>query len=231
MKTIPRSLLIPILVVGVSGSVVALLQPTNSKNPNNQISEIAGYTSWSVANSDPTLMAPDFSSLCIAPASGQVITPSIPSFIGTRGPHEKKWLRVFVNEVGKEAMLTQKYPRFPVGTVIVKQKLPSIPYRDVDVKTDTIKSPNSNPELLTVMIKREAGYNRENGDWEFMATDGKGETVSARGKLPSCQGCHKPYAKTDYIVRSYLPVSVMKALKDLNEVEAKPESEQQKTRR
>jgi hypothetical protein len=71
-----------------------------------------------------------------------------------------------------------------------------------------------------VMIKHKAGYNPKNGDWEYMVTDGAGRKVSQRGQIESCQNCHRPYAKTDYVVRSYLPKEVRIALKDLDDVEA-----------
>jgi hypothetical protein len=88
-------------------------------------------------------------------------------------------------------MLKQKTPQFPVGSVIVKEKLPA--------------ESSTEPELLTVMIKRERGYNAESGDWEYMTADGKGEKVTARGKLETCNACHTEVKSNDYIFRSYLP--------------------------
>ena len=40
---------------------------------------------------------------------------------------------------------------------------------------------STSPELLTVMIKREAGFNSDNGDWEYMSLDGTGSEVQVRG--------------------------------------------------
>ena len=87
-------------------------------------------------------------------------------------------------------MLTKKNPKFPVGTVIVKEKLTTAESKDV--------------ELLTVMIKREKGYNSEVGDWEFLTFNGAGTETTARGKLENCQTCHLVEKSTDYVSRRYI---------------------------
>ncbi|RYG53060.1 hypothetical protein EON80_33105 [bacterium] len=140
----------------------------------------------------------------------------LPTSKDTQGPHAKKFIRVYVNKVGEKQMTTRKNPRFPVGSVIVKQKLPL----NSKVSKTKFRKVSPAPELLTVMIKHKAGYDPKNGDWEYMVTDGAGRKVSQRGQIESCQNCHRPYAKTDYVVRSYLPKEVRIALNDLNAVEA-----------
>jgi hypothetical protein len=96
-------------------------------------------------------------------------------------------------------MLRQKNPQFPVGSIIVKEKL-----------TD---KESGAPELLTVMIKREEGFNRTSGDWEYMVLDGAGTKIEGRGQLQNCQACHLANQKTDYIFRTYLPADLRKGLK------------------
>ena len=78
---------------------------------------------------------------------------------------------------------------FPVGTVLTKEKF------------DNPKGTGM-PELLTVMVKREKGYNPACYDWEFLVLDGKAERVLERGKLARCQGCHveKEYKRTEGVV-------------------------------
>ena len=114
-------------------------------------------------------------------------------------PHRDKFITVYVNDAGKHAMLQEKSPRFPQGSIIVKEKLTD---RD-----------STAPELLTAMIKREPGYDPDNGDWEYMALDGAGEEVQARGRLESCQACHMMSKHTDYVSRNYLPHEVWQRLK------------------
>jgi hypothetical protein len=67
-------------------------------------------------------------------------------------------MSVFVNPVGREEMMTKQSPKFPIGSMIVKEKLGS---------PDSTK-----PEVLTAMIKRAPGYNPESGDWEYLVLDG-----------------------------------------------------------
>ena len=96
-------------------------------------------------------------------------------------------------------MMEKRNPSFPVGSVIIKEKLP--------------EKSSQTPELLTVMIKHEKGFNPATGDWEFMVVDGSGTKVTSRGKLENCQGCHLAKPRTDYIFRSYLPDDVSNKLK------------------
>jgi hypothetical protein len=126
-------------------------------------------------------------------------TPPIPHPPGVKNPHTDKFITVYVNDLGRKAMLEMKNPTFPQGSVIVKEKLTN--------------QSISEPELLTVMIKREKGFNPETGDWEYMVTDGAGTTVQARGKLANCQACHLSRPNTDYIFRTYLPYEVRAQLK------------------
>lgn len=182
---------------------------------------IDGYTSWKEVTQVPVEMDPVVAMLCrpLLPSERKTAMP----VRGTQGPHEKKYIRVFVNDIGAQQMMTRKNPQFPVGSVIVKQKLP------LKKSKSKIRKVSTNPELLTVMIKREAGYDKANGDWEYLVTDGAGKQESQRGQLESCQGCHKPFEKTDYVVRSYLPKEVMAALKETGAASATPQSEAGKT--
>ena len=47
------------------------------------------------------------------------------------------------------------------------------------------------------MEKKEAGYNPEGGDWEYVVMDGEGR-VQNRGKLGGCARCHAE-AATDFV--------------------------------
>lgn len=117
----------------------------------------------------------------------------------SESPHRDKFITVYVNDIGRHAMMEEKLPRFPRNSVIVKEKL-------------TTRN-STQPELLTVMIKRESGYDAENGDWEYMVLDGSAKSVQARGKLPACQSCHTMVKRTDYVSRSYLPREALQNLK------------------
>jgi hypothetical protein len=157
-------------------------------------SEIRGYREWTLVNTEPAVMDMSTAILC-APADvrGRDIAGQ------QANPHKDKFIKVFVNDVGRGAMLTERVPQFPRGSVVVKEKLPN--------------RISTSPELLTVMIKRETGFNPESGDWEYLVFDGAGTKIAERGRLQSCQSCHLSYKDTDFVTRLYLPDRVRRGLK------------------
>jgi cytochrome P460 len=150
------------------------------------LTALAKYREWSLVNPVRQTMAPTVAASCAI-------------YAAPVNPHVSKFLSVFVNSVGREAMMTQKRPKFPVGSMIVKEKFANPEDKD--------------PELLTAMIKREAGYNPDNGDWEFLVLDGAASKMVERGRLTRCSGCHSSYGHNDFVTRTYLPQSVKDELK------------------
>ncbi|HEX7314036.1 MAG TPA: cytochrome P460 family protein [Pyrinomonadaceae bacterium] len=153
----------------------------------------AGYKNWSRVNPQPVRFHLMRAEDC-----------AVPIGINTRmqtaeSPHIDKFVNVFVNDAGRRAMLKELRPRFPVGSLVVKEKLPAYDAKE--------------PELLTAMYKREAGYDPEGGDWEYLVLDGQGREVRARGKLESCRACHQAAADTDFVTRHYLPQDIRRKLK------------------
>lgn len=166
--------------------------PEESKG--SQVDEIRGYRNWTLVNPQPVAISPRVSISCAVQfptnLSGDV-----------ENPHLHKLISVYVNDTGRRAMMNQMSPKFPAGSVIVKEKLPPDKGKGVE------------PELLTVMIKRERGFNPASGDWEYMVVNGTGTKMEARGKLENCQACHVPLKDTDYVSRSYMPQDVRTKLK------------------
>ncbi len=159
------------------------------------LNKVKGYKTWTKVSQDDFKMDAAASIACAA----AVREVSIKGSDIENSPHKDKYINVYINAIGRDEMLTKKNPKFPVGTVVVKEKL---------------SSPDSlSPELLTVMIKRKKGFNPEVGDWEFMTLNGQATEVTAKGKLESCQSCHLDYKQNDYITRTYLPNDVEKNLK------------------
>lgn len=173
------------LVVMMGCAVATQVSPTV---PVDDLASLAGYRQWTLVNPEPQLMAP-------ASALSCSITPGR----SADSPHLNKYVSVFVNPVGRVEMMTKQKPKFPVGTMIVKEKHGS---------PDSTK-----PELLTAMIKRQRGYNPDSGDWEYLVLDGAASTIVEQGKLTRCSGCHKPYESSDYVTRTYLPQTVKRDLK------------------
>ena len=87
--------------------------------------------------------------------------------------------------------MSETPPRFPEGSVIVREKL-----------ADRNSSP---PESLVVMLKRGKDFNPAGGNWEYMALNGTGTIIRERGQLGSCQSCHVRQKETDFVFRASLP--------------------------
>ena len=85
------------------------------------------------------------------------------------------------------AVFKEAGSRFPVGTVILKQKFPTVDAKDAD--------------FYTGMLKREEGFNPACGDWEFFTMAGDRRAVTARGRIESCIDCHRQFAKSDFVTK------------------------------
>src|SRR5262249_273631 len=144
------------------------------------LATIADYRSWTRVNAHPARMDPTAAILC-----------SYPTHYVSPDPHTDHFVTVYVNDLGREAMMLQGAKAFPAGSIIVKEKLSEqIPTKGL-------------PELLTVMIKRPKGYNPTVGDWEFLLVSGDVKHIAERGRLETCQNCHLTQAKQDYVYRTY----------------------------
>ena len=82
-------------------------------------------------------------------------------------------------------MSNGKESKFPVGAAIVREKL----FSDLT------------PDKLSVMIKREKGFNPEVGDWEFLMIDAATRVIKPREQY-DCAYCHSS-KKSDFVFRSY----------------------------
>lgn len=193
MKIVVLAVL-PLVALVIAFSFSGKHETSSAQASTEQVKEIEGYRNWTKVNSPPQLMRDVVAMSCVAfrSASGQSVDPKT-------NPHLKKFITVYVNDIGRKAMMGQKTPTFPEGSVIVKEKLP-------DPQSQT-------PELLTVMMKEKKGFNPEIGDWEFMVTNGDGTAVEARGNLANCQACHFNEQRTDYIFRTYLSKEQYEKLK------------------
>jgi len=98
---------------------------------------------------------------------------------------------VYANDSARDLMLSKEPAKFPPGSVIVREKLSSPTATTAD--------------LLAVMIKREQGFNRKAGDWEFLIVSGDGKKIVTREKKGECRRCHAGQAKSDFVFREPTP--------------------------
>jgi hypothetical protein len=147
------------------------------------------YKNWTRVNAKPVKMESSIAAMC---------APALPT--RKSSPHDDKFIVVYVNEIGRNIMLTEKNPQFPQGSAIVKEKLAA--------------ANSTSPELLTAMIKREKGFNPAGNDWEFFVLSGDAKSIQAQGKLDNCLACHTAKRSNDFIFRNYLSEDVLMKLKD-----------------
>ncbi len=182
-----------VLTIGISFFPKSEMQTVNSQKKTSEgLSEIKDYKTWTKVTGKPHRVESKLAALCSAPTFAQKESEA-------NNPHNDKYINVYVNSLGKTEMTTKKRPKFPKGTVIVKEKLTT--------------AESISPELLTVMIKREKGFNPKDGNWEYMTVNGEATEVTAKGKLENCMACHAAEKSTDYVSRQYLPYEIWQKLK------------------
>jgi hypothetical protein len=94
---------------------------------------------------------------------------------------------VYANDLANDFLKvkTNRPQRFPVGSIIVREKL--------------IKADDAQPQLLTAMIKRARGFNPKANDWEFLLIDGTISKILEQQKQGSCLKCHASQKKRDFV--------------------------------
>ena len=123
----------------------------------------------------PHYVSPALTLLCGTP-SPEVVAKAK----AATGPHFEALVQIHTNDSAFRAIDLEKFP-FPVGSVVVKEKIGAL------------------QSVIGVggMIKREAGYDPANGDWEYFYSDTKDQFVT--GKLRNCSECHARAKQTDYV--------------------------------
>lgn len=89
----------------------------------------------------------------------------------------------YVNDAGRSAF-GQKPLLFPPGSIIVRERLPTI---------------TSQPDVLVVMVKHERDFNRKANGWEFLTINGDRTKVLKREKQGNCLKCHAAAANNDFV--------------------------------
>lgn len=96
---------------------------------------------------------------------------------------------VFVNPIGKAVSDGEADLPYPKGTILVKES-----YDSDDGEKGKLKD-------LTIMVKRESGYDSENGDWEYLSVSAT-QKIKSQGPIKMCINCHKAAESDDYVFSS-----------------------------
>jgi hypothetical protein len=142
-------LLLPILLA--CRFTITPIQIMNWNTAPNIEQIVARYKNWTLLTPSPHNVSEMLAGLCRAPTQ-------LDDALG-QSVHANVFLKVYMNPLGVSE-LSRATPVFPVGTVIVKDKLPT--------------ADGADSEALGIMIKREKGFNPAGGDWEYVyrAQDG-----------------------------------------------------------
>lgn len=107
------------------------------------------------------------------------------------------YARVFVNDAAEPYMKHESL-RFPAGSLIVREKL--------------VKPHDADPDVISLMLKHDRGFNPLTNDWEFLLVS---ESKIERGTATtSCAVCHASVRRQDFLFKSYLigsPAAVPRA--------------------
>jgi len=186
--------------------VVALAVALSSPKAQNAIgkkfrfdaTKLKDKTIWTQVNERPYYLSSYVDTLC------RIASREDFESVRKRNPHASTYITVYVNNISRGAMFATGAPRFPEGSVIVKEKIEKPLSPDGYNMGPKERLENLKPSLYTLMIKREPGYNPAAGDWEFAVASGKDGRIEAGGKLESCQACHLEKRDQDFVFRSYL---------------------------
>ena len=94
------------------------------------------------------------------------------------------FIDIYANDLGAKAYI-QKAKVFPVGAELFKP-----------LYTDTKRK---KLVRLVVMVKKEQGYDSENGDWWYGIYDKTGKEAWYQGRINSCIQCHRIAKESDYL--------------------------------
>jgi hypothetical protein len=173
--------------IGLSVLVIALLEGCSTSPPfpppadeaASQTGEGIDYAGWAAFTPQPIRVSKEAFLLCRA----------TPEQIA-RGPHFAPAVNVFANPIAFSAIRSASAGNMPVGSVVVKEKW--------------WNERASQPSAYAAMVKREAGYDPDNGDWEYVYVQLEGERRVQRGRMQNCIACHQGAASRDYLYRTYL---------------------------
>jgi hypothetical protein len=179
-------LLIGLWCSGCSESADRVMHsPGGMETDDQDVEQIAReYRSLTLLTSEPAWVDPQLAVMCVA-SSPEEIERSVERY----GPHAYARVNIYMNGRAAAAF-RQGREGYPVGSVVVKQKLTLGPRGG-----DASALPQA--DGVGGMVKRPAGYDPEHGDWEYFYFEDP--TKIDAGRIASCVQCHAGAANRDYV--------------------------------
>jgi len=140
------------------------------------------YQSFERLTKNPHKVAPLTAILCASPQPALIEREK-----AMTGPHHNALVHIYANPVALDA-ISHHAGRFAEGSILVKEKLSD--------RGDAVVGVGG-------MIKREAGYAPEQGDWEyFYSAKAGGFSI---GREQSCAECHAHAKDKDFVYSAWQP--------------------------
>jgi hypothetical protein len=139
------------------------------------------YKSLELLTPAPIAVSPDIAVKCTRPSAAELAADE-----QRTGPHSNTFVNLYVNAIARQA-IEDEAALFPVGAVIVKEKL---------------NWSGTAPVAIGGMVKRPQGFDPANGDWEYFYAARAGGFAS--GRLENCISCHSQPAARDHVFLSGL---------------------------
>lgn len=128
------------------------------------------YRTWMRLNEEPFNVSATLWALCRLPSAEEE------AYLDS--PHAEYYINVYVNELGRN-VITQEGPRtFPVGTVIVKEKLATL---EGEVRNE-----------LGIMVKNDSS------EWQYLYWD-DGTFYQSPDEVGHCAECHSAETEGDSV--------------------------------
>lgn len=171
-----------VLLVGLIGAGCGPARPTP---PGPDDTSLPVFGDWPTATPRPIPVELALWRLCrpLPPEQGRLVRER-------HGPHLGEMIVVRVSPDAADAF--RAGGPLPVGAVVVKEK-----------RWDHAAA--GKPAEYAAMVKREAGYDPDHGDWEYLYVAPDRDPRVTRGRVASCIECHRAAPAGDYLYRSYLP--------------------------
>jgi hypothetical protein len=187
MKQIAFVLVLASALTGCNREEVRAAVATRpAQAPRNDVIEVSGtYKGLRLITPEPVFVNMELAILCRGASEDEVESARL-----RYGPHAHAQISVYMNDAAAGAFAGGK-GAYPAGAVIVKEKK-ALGYFPTGERERTVPH-----DGVGGMVKREPGYDREHGDWEYFYFEDPAKVE--RGKIASCVNCHQAAAGKGYV--------------------------------
>ena len=131
---------------------------------------VADYQTWTRLNNEPFNVSAGLWALCRLPSAEEE------AYLDS--PHAEYYINVYVNDAGRDLIVREGSRAFPIGTIVVKEKLATL---EGEVRNE-----------LGIMVKRGPS------SWQYLYWD-NGTLYQASDEVGHCAECHSAETEGDSV--------------------------------